>query len=431
MKERIAIVEGIRTPFCKAAGSLKQIQADDLGAYVVRELVEKTDIGLQEIDEVIMGNVAQPIHASNVARVIALKACLPESIPAFTVNCNCASAMEAISTASDKILSSSAQVVIAGGSESMSNIPLIFGNQMTRLFDSIHRAKSFFSKLQALFRFRPHFLKPIIGIKCGLTDPVSGLIMGLTAENLSREFHISRKEQDLFALESHKKAVRAQEAGIFQSEILPLTLKPDYKHQIYEDEGPRKNQSLEALQKLKPYFDPRGGTVTVGNACPITDGACALILMTEKKAKSLGMKPLGYIKAYAYAGLNPARMGLGPTYATKKLLDQLNMGLKDIDLIEINEAFAAQVIANQKAFASNKFAQEFLGKSQAIGEIDPHKLNVNGGAIALGHPVGASGARLVLTQLKEMNRRKVELGLATLCVGGGQGAAMILEANAS
>jgi acetyl-CoA C-acetyltransferase/acetyl-CoA acyltransferase len=283
------------------------------------------------------------------------------------------------------------------------------------------RAKSFWQRTSALLGFRPRHFKPVIALKEGLTDPVSGLIMGETAEVLVEDFGISRQAQDEFALLSHQRAAAAQEGGILAEEIVPVG-------DVKEDVGPRKGQSLEALAKLKPYFR-ENGTVTVGNSCQITDGAAALILMSGEAVRSAGRQPLGYIRGFAYAGCDPRRMGLGPVFATSKLLEKTGVSLSDIDRIEMNEAFAAQVIANEKAFASDTFAKEQLGRAQALGEIDRAKLNVNGGAIALGHPVGATGTRLVLTLLKELRRRGLRYGLATLCIGGGQGGAMLLEAR--
>lgn len=429
MRERIAIIEGIRTPMGRAQGSFAKVGADDLGAYALKELLYRTDIPESMIDEVIFGNVSQPANAANIARVIALKAGLDQHIPAATVHRNCASGMEALSAAANKVLAGEAQVVVAGGTESMSNIPLLFGKKMTALFGALMRAKTLGQKMAVLSRFRLSFLAPVIGLVEGLTDPICGLIMGLTAENLSREFHIGREEQDQFALESHQKATRALEAGVFDDETFPVPIPKSYEDVLREDESPRKNQNIEALAKLRPYFDRKNGTVTVGNSCPVTDGAGAVMVMSESKAESMGLKPMGYLKAYAYSGLEPERMGLGPVYATNKVLEKANMNLSDIDLFEMNEAFAAQVLANLRAFESDKFAQEFLNRPKALGEIDRQKLNVNGGAIALGHPVGMTGIRLVITLLKEMKRRGLQTGCASLCVGGGQGASFILEAK--
>ena len=427
MKERLAIIDGIRTPFAKAGTVLKDYRADDLGALPVRELMSRVSVKYSDVDEFIFGNVAQPANAANIARVVALKAGFPQSISAFTVHRNCASGMQSISSAADMIFSGQAEIILAGGTESMSNIPLLFGREMTNFFDRLSAAKTLSVKLSILSSFRPRFLKPVIGVMEGLTDPVCGLIMGLTAENLAREFKISREEQDRFALDSTQKTVKAAEKGIFAEEIIPIPLPPDFGKMLTEDVGYRKTQTFEALQKLKPYFDRKNGTVTVGNACPLTDGAAAVLVMSESKAKALGLKPMGYLRDYAYAGLEPARMGLGPVYAADKVFKRSGLSMKDIDLVEINEAFAAQVLANVKAFASKEFAQKFLGRDEAVGEILPSILNVNGGAIAVGHPVGVSGTRLTITLLKELRRRGLQRGLASLCVGGGQGGAFILE----
>ncbi|MEH6453567.1 MAG: thiolase family protein, partial [Psychromonas sp.] len=256
---------------------------------------------------------------------------------------------------------------------------------------------------------------------------VCGLNMGQTAEVLAREFSITREEQDEYALQSHLKASKAKDAGIFADEIHPIQLPPHYRQMQFDDNSIRPDQSLQKLAKLKPFFDRVAGTVTAANACPITDGAGAVLIMLESKAKELGYTPLGYMREYSYAGLSPNRMGLGPVYATSKLLDKTGMAMSDFDRIELNEAFAAQVIANQHAFSSDLFSQTYLNKSSAIGAIDPAILNVNGGAIALGHPVGATGTRLVITMLNELRRSNKNTGLVTLCIGGGQGSALALE----
>jgi len=427
MKERIAIIDGYRTPQGRADGVLKDISADDLGAFIFRELMERVPLSNEEIDEVIIGNVAQPANAANIARVVALKAGLPERVPAYTVHRNCASGMESITTAASKLLTGEHTVVLAGGTESMSNIPFLFSKKMKTFFTELMKAKTPGQKLGVLARFRMGYLKPVIGVLEGLTDPVCGLVMGLTAENLSRDFNITRDDQDKYALESHQKAVKAQKDGKFTDEIIPIPLPPKYKTFQEHDEGPRANQSIEALAKLRPYFDRKAGTVTVGNACPINDGAAAVLLMTESEAKKRKLKPLGYMSAFAYAGLDPSRMGLGPYYATAKLLGAGKYSMSDFDLIELNEAFAAQVLANVKAFSDADYGKEKLGLDAPLGDIDIAKLNVNGGAIALGHPVGTSGTRIVITLLRELRRSGKQRGLATLCVGGGQGASLVLE----
>lgn len=427
MEERIAIIDGLRSPIGRAGGALKSVSADDLGAYVLREFIQRMGIEADLIDEVIVGCVGQPSNAANIGRVIALKAGLDKKIPAITVHRNCASGMEAITTGVAKILSGEAEIIIAGGAESMSNYPLIYGQKMTEFFARLNRAKTMGQRLTVMASFKPSFLKPRISLMEGLTDPTCGLIMGLTAENLAKEFFISREAQDDFALLSHQKAAKAVENGVFKDEIIPYPLPPKYESVMSEDESIRKDQTIEALAKLRPYFDREAGSVTVGNSCPINDGAGFTLIMKESKAKELGLKPLGYLREYAYAGLDAHRMGLGPVFATSKLLNRTGLQLKDFKLVEINEAFAAQVLGCAAAFDSKEFAKNDLGLDKAIGTLDMDILNVNGGAIAIGHPVGMTGLRLVVTLLNEMRRRKVNLGLASLCVGGGQGAALALE----
>ncbi len=422
--DRLALIAGIRTPFAKAGGALAAHSADDLGAFAVRELLARSGFPAGEIDELVMGCVAQPAEAANLARVIGLKAGLPVGLIASTVHRNCASGMEAVSTAHAKIFSGEAQVVACGGAESMSNIPLYFNKKMTGLFGRLMKAKTGMQRLGVWAGFRPAMLTPIVGVQVGLTDPVAGLNMGQTAENLAKEFHITREMQDAFAVDSHRKAVAAK--GRFSEEIAVIPA-GDRSAMVTADDGPRDNLDPAKLTSLKPYFDRLAGTVTVGNACPLTDGAGAFIAMKESTAAARGLKPLGYVRAYAYAALDGARMGLGPVYATAKLFERTGLTMKDFDLIEINEAFAAQVLACTTAFASPQFATKFLNRSGAVGEIDPGKLNVNGGAIALGHPVGATGVRLLLTSLLELRRRGGGRALATLCIGGGQGAAFVLE----
>jgi len=407
---------------------LKDLGADDLGAIVVRELVARARIEPKRVDELIFGNVAQPAHAANVARVIGLKAGLPTELIAHTVQRNCASGMQSLTAAALQIQTGQAELVMAGGTESMSQIPLLFGARLTRLFVRLARAKTIGGRLKAMAAFRPSQLKPVIALQLGLTDPVCGLNMGQTAELLAREFGISRQEQDAFALASHQKAVDAARQGRLAPEIVGVVTPPDYTHVQLEDDGPRPEQSREALEKLRPYFDRQAGSITAGNACPVSDGAVALLLASERTAHRLGCEPLGYLTGWAYAALDGSRMGLGPVYATARLLDRSGLKLKDFDLVELNEAFAAQVLANERAFGSKSFAREHLGRDKAVGELDPERLNVNGGAIALGHAVGATGARLVLTLLHELRRRNQRRGLATLCIGGGQGAAIALEA---
>lgn len=424
----VAIVDGIRTPFCKAGGQFKGIAADDLGAAVVRELLARLDVDPCEVDEVVFGCVAQPAHAANIARVIALKAGLPVDTIAQTVQRNCASGIQAITTGAMLIESGRADMVVAGGTESMSQIPLMYGPEMSGLFMKLARARTLGARLRAIRTFRLRFLKPIIGIQLGLTDPVCGLNMGLTAEILARQFVITREEQDAFALLSHERALAAVERGDYADEVMPVIGSGSYDRVIAQDDGPRSDQSASKLAKLKPYFDRHAGSVTVGNACPVTDGAAVVLLCSEKKAKELKLKPIGFMRDWAYAALDGDRMGLGPAYATAKLMRESHWKMSDFDLIELNEAFAAQVIANERAFASEQFARGYLGRERALGEIGRERLNMNGGAIAIGHAVGATGTRLILTSLKQLHRSGKKRALATLCVGGGQGAAIVLEA---
>lgn len=427
MRERIAIVDGLRTPIAKAYGKLKDIQAESLGSHIVSEVALRVGLDFDMYDEVIIGNVGQPSHAVNIARVIALKAGFSEKVPAYTVHRNCASGMESITTATDKILSGRGDIYLAGGVESMSNLPLLFNKKMSLLFQTLSRSKSTIDKLKSLTQFTPSHLNPIVGLMQGLTDPVTGLMMGSTAEILAQDFGITRKEQDEFALLSHQKAQHAQEAGVFTHEIAPIIYNPNKGEIMVDDDGIRYGQTMEALAKLRPFFDKKNGTVTAGNSAQVSDAAAAVVLMSESKAKEMGITPLGYLREYTYAGLDPARMGLGPAYSTAKILKMTGMKMSDFELIELNEAFAAQVLANLAAFESKKYAQSHLNTSEALGSIDTNILNVNGGGIALGHPVGMTGTRLVIHTLKELRRRNKNVGLATLCIGGGQGASLILE----
>lgn len=424
MNERIAIIAGIRTPFCKAGGVLRDIEADDLGAYIVRELMARSGVSVEAVDELVFGNVITPPNAANIARIVSVKAGIPVKVPAVSVNRNCASGLEAVTSAAERISQGQDTVVIAGGTESMSNFPVTINKGYKEYLMRLNKTKGFWNKLKVAFGFRPSFLMPDFP---EISDPLCGLTMGQTAENLVREFRVTRDEQDKFAARSHQRAEKAIADGRMAEEIAPIPVPPNYSTMQSQDEGPRANQTQDALTKLKPTFDTATGSVTAGNASPLTDGAAALLLMKESKAKELGLKPIGYIKDYAVAGLQPSRMGLGPAFAISKLLKKTGMNLSDFDLFEINEAFASQVLACVKALASDEFAKKELGRDKAVGELDIEKLNVNGGAIALGHPLGASGARLVLTLLKELKRRNKKRGIVSLCIGGGQGQAAIVE----
>ncbi len=421
----IAILHGARTPFAKAYGALANVSAQDLGRVAALGALQRAGLKPSDMDQVVFGNVVTPADAANVARVIALITGVPRDRIAHSVQRNCASGMEAITTAAGLIRLGEANIVLAGGTESMSRIPLLYNREATELFLRMGRAKRWYQRLATLMKMRPRHFKPVPGVQLGLTDPVCGLIMGETAELVAEDFHITRQEQDAWALISHQRGADAQKHGRLAEEIVPVPAELAGTA-VTEDIGIRKDQTMEALARLKPFFR-KNGTVTVGNSCPLTDGAVAVVVMDGKAARAAGRRPLGYLRGFAYAGCDPSRMGLGPVYATSKLLAKMELSLKDIDLVELNEAFAAVVLGNERAFASEEFARRELGRDRPLGVLDRERLNVNGGAIALGHPVGATGTRLVLTLLMELRRRGLRRGLATLCVGGGQGAAVLVE----
>ena len=406
MNERLVIVDGLRTPFCKAGSDLASLGADELGRIAVSALLARTGLDPARIDEVIIGCVGQPAESANVARVIALRAGIPDSVPAVTVHRNCASGFESFTTAYERMSAGRGAIYVVGGAESMSRVPMLYQETAARKFASLAKAKSTSKKLAALASFRLGDFEPRPGLKLGLTDPVCGLNMGETAELLARENDITREAQDAFAMESHRKAIAA--ASRLLEEITPVFLGGKA---IEKDNGPRTDQTMEVLGKLRPIFE-KHGSVTAGNSSQITDGAAALLVMTEKRASELGYEPLGVLTGYAYAGCDPSRMGLGPVFAIEKAAQLYGLDCKDADIVEINEAFAAQVLAVLQRLK---------------GGVPDERLNVNGGAIALGHPVGSTGARLILTALKELRRRNARRALVSLCVGGGQGGAIWLE----
>ena len=424
------IVGGVRTPFVKAGADLIGTPAPELGRLVVQELLYRCGVLPEDIDELIAGNVASPVDAANVARVIALRANIPKDRIAHTVNRNCASGMESVTQAVARITSGAVKSVVAVGVDSMSNVPLLFRKRFGEKLLKLSKAKTAGQKLSGIAKFRPSDFAPLIGLKLGLTDPVSDLMMGDTAEKLAREYGISRDDQDQFAVRSHAKAVKAWKEGRLSDET--MTLYPQPKSEALEqDIGPRDGQSMEALGKMKPYFDRKWGTVTVGNSCGVTDGAAALLLMEADYADSLGLQPIGRIRSAEFAGCDPSRMGLGPVYSSAKALKSAGMTMEDVDLVELNEAFAAQVLACLKGFESPPEDCVDSDAASRLRPIDEDQLNVNGGAIAIGHPVGATGARLILTLLGELGRRDQNVGLATLCIGGGQGGAAIVERTAA
>ena len=424
----LAIIAGYRTPFCKASGALQGAAAADLGAHVMRELLDRTGIDPRAIDEVILGCAGPDAREANVARVAALRAGLPESTPAMTVMRNCASGLEAIVTAQQHLRAGDGEVFLVGGAESMSNFPLMMGPQLVKFFQRLGKARSLSQRLAAMAAFRPKALKPRIAIMEGLTDPTTGLMMGSTAEIVARRFDISRAEMDDYALQSHLRASAARQRDIFAAEIAPLIAPPRFDAAVSLDDGVRDGQTIAALQKLRPVFDRRNGDVTVGNSCQVTDGAAMLLCTSQQRAKSLGLEPIAIVRGHSTVGLSPRTMGLGPVHATPPALERAGIGFDDLDRIELNEAFAAQVLGCQRAFAAADYCRTELGLDGPIGELDPAILNVHGGAIALGHPIAATGARLVLTLAQQLRREGLRHGLATLCIGGGQGQAVVLEA---
>lgn len=428
-RQPLAIVAGRRTPFCKAYGAMSNVHAVDLGVAAVTSAIQQVGISADSVDEVVMGNVSGPADAANIARVIALKSGLPHDRIAHTVNRNCASGMESILAGWQILNEGRATTIVAGGTESMSNIPLLVRNSTAELLMQAGRAKSMFGRLKTLAKLRPRHFKPIPGVMLGLTDPYCGLNMGQTAEKLAREFNISRKDQDQFALDSHIKGADARERCFLSGEVdaFDVGAATGQKSSVIDkDNCPRSGQSLAALQKLRPVFEA-DGSVTAGNSCPLTDGAAAVVLRLADQVDSRSVTPLGYVTSYAISGCDPTVMGLGPVYATAKLLQQTGLTLSNFDLFEINEAFAAQVLACMAAFESNTFASKHLGLAKALGSVPSDRLNVNGGAIALGHPVGTTGTRMVITLLRALREKGMHRGLATLCVGGGQGVAMVVE----
>lgn len=426
MKE-VVIIDGLRTPYCKAGGVFKTIPAYELGKIALRELLERLELSPDAIDQVIWGNIGQPPEAINIARVIALRSGIPQSTPAFTVQRNCGSGLQAIVAAFQEIASGNASAVIAGGVESMSNYPALYPASFADWLRHYRRAKPGVARLRLIRKFKFAYLKPLLSLQLALSDYISEMSMIQAADFLAKEYRISRREQDEYALLSHKRAARATAAGVLKEEIAPVFTPPDYGQVVEEDDGIRKEQSAEELAALPPLYDPHYGTITAGNASRISDGAAVLLLMSADRARQLGYEPPAGIRSFAFAGVDPVYMGIAPAYAAARALQQAKMKFSDVQLTELNEAFAAVVLANERLFADKEFIARTFGKADLLSPIDREKLNVNGGAIALGHPVGSSAARLVITLMKEMKRRNLETGLATMCIGGGQGGAIILE----
>jgi acetyl-CoA acetyltransferase family protein len=415
------ILAAIRTPFTRMGSSLAGLSAAELGRHAVASLLVQTGIDPGELSEVIIGCVCQPVDSANVARVIALKAGVPESVPAVTVNRNCASGMESITQAAEKIAAGRGDLYLVGGVDSMSHVPLLYRESAVKKFAHLSKARSTMQRVSSILKFRPVDFSPEVGLLLGLTDPVSGLSMGQTAEILAREYAISRVEQDEFASASQNKASTSRR--FFADEIAPLYLNG---MAVLEDDGIRDDSTTEKLSRLRPVFNRTTGTITAGNASQITDGAVALLVASDERANQLGIEPLGRLTGYAYTGCDPRRMGLGPVKAIAEANRRTGLTLDDADTIEINEAFAAQVLACCKAMSEPEFSST-AGLESPLGEISMNRLNPHGGAIALGHPVGGTGARLVLTALHQLKETGGKRALTSLCIGGGQGAALWFE----
>ncbi|HEX7705510.1 MAG TPA: acetyl-CoA C-acyltransferase FadI [Thermoanaerobaculia bacterium] len=422
---RVAIVRGLRTPFAKSGTHYAQLSALDLGKLVVSELVQRSGLNPFEIQEVVFGNVIPSVKAPNIAREIILGTGLPRSIPGYTVGKACASANQAITSASDLIARGYADVVIAGGAESLSDIPILFSKTFADALVNASKQKSMPAKLAAFSKIRPKDLAPDAP---AIAESTTGLTMGQSAEKMAKANGITREAQDRFALQSHHRAAEATTSGRFADEVMTVVVPPKYDEVVETDNLIRGDSTLEAMAKLRPVFDRKFGTITAANASPLTDGAAAVILMSEEKVKSLGIKPIGYIRSYAYAACDPFDQLLqGPVFALPVALERAKVRVDQIGVVEMHEAFAAQVLSNIQWIGSKKIAQEKLGRSEPIGDIDPEKINRTGGSIALGHPFGATGARIVTTVCNELQRTGEQYGLVTVCAAGGIGVAMVLE----
>ncbi|WGL96392.1 acetyl-CoA C-acyltransferase FadI [Arsenophonus nasoniae] len=422
--DRIAIVTGLRLPFAKQATAYHNIPAVDLGKMVVSELVIRSGIDSQFIDQVVFGQVVQMPEAPNIAREIVLGAGLPVSTDAYSISRACATSFQAITNIIESIMAGSIKVGIAGGADSSSVLPISVTKKMASTLIDLNRAKSISQRLRLLSKLG---FRDFLPVSPAVAEYSTGLRMGDTAEQMAKTYHISREEQDAFAHRSHILAAQAWDSGVLHKEVMTAHI-PPFQESLSEDNNVRKDSTLSSYAKLKPAFDRRHGTVTAANSTPMTDGAAAVMLMFESNAKTLGITPLGYIRSYAFSAIDVWQdMLLGPSYATPLALKRAGLSLKDLTLIDMHEAFSAQVLANVKMFASKKFAQEKLGQSEAIGEIDMEKFNVLGGSLAYGHPFAATGARMVIQTLNELHRRGGGLALTTACAAGGLGAAMILE----
>jgi len=423
-RRRVAIVAGVRTPFAKSGTILKDVPAVELARYAAKELLYRTEIDGREIDEVVMGQVVPSVLTPNVAREVSLLPQLPPGVPAYTLNRACASAAQAITNAADQIALGHADTILAGGVESLSDIPILHSRRFSRILVEAGKARTIGARLAAFGRVRPRDLVPV---SPAIAEPSTGESMGQSAEKMAKENGIPRAEQDRIALMSHQRAAAGTADGRLTSEIVPWLGGPGMDIVATSDNGIRPDTSLEALAQLKPVFDRRYGTVTAGNSSPLTDGAAVVLLMAEEKARALGYEPLAFIRSYAAAAVDPGwQLLMGPALAVPKALERAGIGWQELGLVEIHEAFAAQVLSNVQAWASPAWAER-LGLPGPVGEVDWEWTNVMGGSIAIGHPFGATGARLVTTLANEMRRRSVQFGLISICAQGGMGYAIVLE----
>jgi acetyl-CoA C-acetyltransferase len=423
--EPVYIIDGDRTPFLKARNKPGPFSASDLATDSGTALLLRQSFAPEQLDEVILGCAAPSADEVNIGRVAALRMGCGQKVPGWTVMRNCASGMQSIDSAINNIRAGRSNLVLAGGVDALSRAPLLFSDAMVAWLSQWYAAKSAGQRAALLAKFRPGYFAPVIALMKGLTDPICGLLMGQTAENLAYRFGITRQEMDAYAARSHARVLAAQKSGHFADEVMPIY---DERGNLYAaDDGVREDSTVANLAKLKPFFDRKYGNVTAGNSSQVTDGGAWVIVASQRAVDEHKLTPIGRIVDSQWAGLDPAQMGLGPVYAATPILQRHGLGLDDLDAIEINEAFAAQVLACERAWADEAFCSNELGLPGALGTIDPAKLNVDGGAIAIGHPVGASGTRIVLHVLNVLRRTGGKRGLAAICIGGGLGGAMLLE----
>jgi acetyl-CoA acyltransferase len=422
---RVAIVDGLRTPFAKSGTVLKDQSALDMGSAVVSELIARAAIDGSDIDRLVFGTVVQNVDSPNIGREIVLAGPLPDSVDAYSVTRACATSTQSFVDAAQAILLGDIDIAIAGGAESLSKPPITYSDRFVDILMEANGAKDVQGKARAFAKVRPRDLTPHAP---AIAERSTSETMGDSAEKMAKENGITREAQDEFALRSHAKAIEAREAGIFDDEVMPYPIPPRYKDTVEGDTIPRADSTIEKLASLKPVFDRKYGSVTAANSSPLTDGAAALLLMDEAVAKALGYTPKAYLRSYAFAAVDPNwQLLMGPALAAPIALDRAGMTLDDIDIIDMHEAFSAQILSNTQAFASDSFARERLGRDQAIGEIDEARFNIYGGSISLGHPFGATGARQLMTMANELERRGGGTALITQCAAGGIGAAVILE----